>query len=230
MTELVKQTDGLPPSEAFLHLLPVPLTERIPCMPCGATVDVAAPPAGVLGDMRRDATGTTAGDELPRVVQLVGTQRLHAQQCAFDRFRAMYNQGRPHQALGQERPASRYVPSTRSYDEHPVPIACPPQCEVRLVSHDSTIRWRNAGSSSRIRSAGRRSGSRRAATASGRSSSGPFTWDGSTVSCTCGAERACASERRPISSTVPPAPRAPRASGASAPSRPCCKPSPRNAL
>jgi transposase InsO family protein len=39
---------------------------------------------------------------------------LAAAQRAFDRWRSVYNFDRPHQALGQEVPASRYRPSTRS--------------------------------------------------------------------------------------------------------------------
>lgn len=50
-------------------------------------------------------------------------------QRAFDRWRAVYNLERPHEALGQEVPATRYRPSSRSmpdrlpqveYDEHDI--------------------------------------------------------------------------------------------------------------
>ena len=50
-------------------------------------------------------------------------------QCAFDTWRTIYNLERPHEALGQEVPASRYRPSARSmpdripdveYDEHEI--------------------------------------------------------------------------------------------------------------
>ena len=40
---------------------------------------------------------------------------FRAQQRAFDRFREEYNEIRPHEALGQEVPASRYQPSHRPY-------------------------------------------------------------------------------------------------------------------
>ncbi len=40
---------------------------------------------------------------------------FQAQQRAFDRFRKEYNEVRPHEALGQEVPASLYMPSGRSY-------------------------------------------------------------------------------------------------------------------
>lgn len=41
-------------------------------------------------------------------------QDLDEVQCAFDRWRGVYNLERPHEALGQEVPASRYVPSSRA--------------------------------------------------------------------------------------------------------------------
>jgi len=50
-------------------------------------------------------------------------------QCAFDEWRQVYNLERPHQALGQDVPASRFRPSSRSmpdrlpvveYDEHEI--------------------------------------------------------------------------------------------------------------
>ena len=65
-----------------------------------------------------------------------------AQQRAFDRFRTMYNEERPHQALGQETPASRYTASPRPFVSNPGPPSYPPHFEIRLVSQDSTIRWK----------------------------------------------------------------------------------------
>jgi hypothetical protein len=76
MAKLAQQPDGVPPAEAFLYLFPVPLAERVPGVPGGSAVDVAAPAAGVLCDMGRDATFATAGDERLRVVELVGRDYL----------------------------------------------------------------------------------------------------------------------------------------------------------
>jgi transposase InsO family protein len=42
---------------------------------------------------------------------------LVEQQRVFDRFRGIYNDVRPHEALGQKTPASRYFPSTRPMPE-----------------------------------------------------------------------------------------------------------------
>lgn len=56
-------------------------------------------------------------------------RNLAAVQCALDRWRAIYNLDRPHEALGQHVPASRYRPSTRpmpdplpqvEYDDHEI--------------------------------------------------------------------------------------------------------------
>jgi transposase InsO family protein len=64
--------------------------------------------------------------------ELLALQRfrdLAAAQRAFDRWRAVYNLERPHQALGQEVPASRYRPSPR-----PMPDRLP---QVDYDSHET---------------------------------------------------------------------------------------------
>ena len=68
---------------------------------------------------------------------------LRTQQRAFDSFRKTFNFERPHQALQQERPASLYVPSPRPFPRNPEPVSYPAHFEVRQVSNDSTLRWRN---------------------------------------------------------------------------------------
>lgn len=68
---------------------------------------------------------------------------LRAQQRRFDRFRTIYNDERPHEALGQETPASVYHTSSRIYSNRPGPLLYPGHFEVRLVSQDSTIRWKS---------------------------------------------------------------------------------------
>jgi putative transposase len=52
--------------------------------------------------------------------EVLAAQRFHdlaAAQHAFDRWRIVYNFERPHEALGQDVPASRYRPSDRSLPE-----------------------------------------------------------------------------------------------------------------
>ena len=44
-------------------------------------------------------------------------QTMDRQQKRFDEFRHVYNNERPHEALGQKRPATIYRPSPRPYPE-----------------------------------------------------------------------------------------------------------------
>jgi hypothetical protein len=67
---------------------------------------------------------------------------LQAQQTRFNRFRAEYNDERPHEALDQETPASLYTVSPRALPRTLAPMAYPGHFEVRLVSRNSGIRWK----------------------------------------------------------------------------------------
>jgi putative transposase len=64
-----------------------------------------------------------------------------SQQLRFNRFRREFNNDRPHEALGQETPASFYHPSTRSLPRRLPPTEYPGHYEVRLVSNNGGIRW-----------------------------------------------------------------------------------------
>ena len=66
-----------------------------------------------------------------------------AQQARFARWRHTFNQERPHEALGMQRPADRYVRSARRYTEHPAPPVYPPHYHVRRVKRQGVIKWRN---------------------------------------------------------------------------------------
>lgn len=68
---------------------------------------------------------------------------LPACQGAFDRWRQIYNCQRPHEALGEEPPVSRYRPSPRLFCENLPPIAYSPGDIVRKVDGDGTISFRN---------------------------------------------------------------------------------------
>jgi transposase InsO family protein len=65
-----------------------------------------------------------------------------AQQLAFDRFRHEYNHERPHEALGQETPASRYEPSRRPFPDDVGDPEYPAPFEVRRVYADGGITFR----------------------------------------------------------------------------------------
>lgn len=66
---------------------------------------------------------------------------LPAQQRRFHRFRREFNERRPHQALDQETPASRYASSPRPWPGSPTTLDYPAHFERRLVSGNGGIRW-----------------------------------------------------------------------------------------
>lgn len=63
------------------------------------------------------------------------------QQCRFNRFRETYNAVRPHEALADETPASRWAPSPRPYPERIAPPEYPGHLEVRRVGSAGTFRF-----------------------------------------------------------------------------------------
>ncbi len=63
-----------------------------------------------------------------------GLTSLQAYQRAFDGFRREYNEVRPHEALGMERPAMRYRPSRRAYRPQPPEWEYPPGAHVRRLT------------------------------------------------------------------------------------------------
>jgi putative transposase len=66
-----------------------------------------------------------------------------AQQRNFDAFRREYNEDRPHEALGQTTPASRYRPSRRPYPEQLPPIEYPGHFLVKKITTGGTFRFRD---------------------------------------------------------------------------------------
>jgi transposase InsO family protein len=64
------------------------------------------------------------------------------QQRAFDRFRADYNDRRPHEALGQTPPAKHYEPSSRPMPDRPRPPEYGDQDSVRWVGNAGMFSWR----------------------------------------------------------------------------------------
>jgi putative transposase len=67
---------------------------------------------------------------------------LPAQQRAFDRFRPIYNEQRPHEALAYHTPATHYTTATRPYTGRVPPVDYPAGMSVRRVRHNGEIRWR----------------------------------------------------------------------------------------
>ncbi|MBV8895652.1 MAG: transposase family protein, partial [Acidobacteriaceae bacterium] len=68
---------------------------------------------------------------------------LDRQQKRVDEFRHVYNTERPHEALGQKRPATIYRPSPRAYPETLPPIEYAGHLEVRKVEHNGMMCWKN---------------------------------------------------------------------------------------
>jgi putative transposase len=66
---------------------------------------------------------------------------FRAQPWRFDAFRRTFNDVRPHEALGQRRPAALYTPSDRLYVPRLRPITSPAHFELRRVSTNGGIRW-----------------------------------------------------------------------------------------
>lgn len=66
---------------------------------------------------------------------------LSSQQRRFNQFREEYNQQRPHEALNQETPASRYGSSPPKMPPKLPSIDYPAHYEVRLVSRNGGIHW-----------------------------------------------------------------------------------------
>lgn len=63
------------------------------------------------------------------------------QQRKFDGFRRIYNNERPHEALGLEVPASQFTASRRPFPEKEPVIDYAPHLEIRLVSRQGYIKF-----------------------------------------------------------------------------------------
>jgi transposase InsO family protein len=64
-----------------------------------------------------------------------------AQQKRFDHFRREYNEERPHEALGQQTPASCYQPSQRCWPRRLPEIEYPADWITRRVSRSGQMKW-----------------------------------------------------------------------------------------
>jgi putative transposase len=65
------------------------------------------------------------------------------QQRKFDAFVREFNEERPHEALGQRRPAILYTPSPRPFPERLPQIEYDGHLETRTVSDNGMIKWKN---------------------------------------------------------------------------------------
>ena len=65
------------------------------------------------------------------------------QQERFDTFRREFNHVRPHEALGMDTPASRYIPSPRAYPCREPQVSYPDGWLVRKVQCDGDFSWKH---------------------------------------------------------------------------------------
>lgn len=76
--------------------------------------------------------------------ELLGTRwfaTMAEVQAEFDRWREVYNNERPHEAIGLEVPAARYTASKRAYPEQLPPIVYDSTDVIRKVMSDGAIRF-----------------------------------------------------------------------------------------
>jgi len=64
------------------------------------------------------------------------------QQAAFDRFRHEYNHERPHEALADATPASRYSSSPREMPRRIAKLEYEEDIEVRRISQQGSLKWK----------------------------------------------------------------------------------------
>jgi putative transposase len=79
--------------------------------------------------------------ELKRETTRPAAATRGAQQRRFEAFRRRYNEERPHEALDNATPASRWHPTPRPYPEHRVAPEYPSHMEVRRISTSGTFSW-----------------------------------------------------------------------------------------
>jgi len=66
------------------------------------------------------------------------------QQRKFDAFVQEFNEERPHESLGQRRPATVYVASPRPYPERLPPLEYPGNYETRKVTRNAMLKWKKS--------------------------------------------------------------------------------------
>lgn len=66
------------------------------------------------------------------------------QQRAFNQFRAVYNEERPHEGIAMQTPGSVYRPAEKHMPDRPAPMTYPDSFQVRRVNIHGQIRWRSS--------------------------------------------------------------------------------------
>ena len=94
----------------------------------------------VRWNAQASTTGKVGADK-SQSGKVVRTLDHAACQALFDPWRTMYNQVRPHEALGMQTPMSRYQSSLRTYPEELLPVEYPPEPsqQVRRVQKGGDV-------------------------------------------------------------------------------------------
>ena len=87
---------------------------------------------------------------LKRETVIPPARNLRKQQERFDHFQNEYNDERPHEGIGMKVPSEIYQPSHRRLPKKLPQVEYPGHFEVRLVSDNCGIRWKNKGKGGRV--------------------------------------------------------------------------------
>lgn len=97
---------------------------------------------------RRHPEDNGAHERMHRTLKAEATRptrrTAELQQRAFNRFRTIYNEERPHEALAMQPPASVYKPSSRPMPARLPVLSYPDTFQTRRVNGHGQIRWQGA--------------------------------------------------------------------------------------
>jgi len=131
---LALRSDGGPP---FASTGPARLTDlSVWVLQLDTRVEIIAPGKPQQNGRLERFHRTLKAETLP------AAEDCRAQQRVFDVWRREYNHERPHEALGQRRPASVYERSPRQYPRPLIKLQFEPFSEVARVDKNGSVRWR----------------------------------------------------------------------------------------
>jgi transposase InsO family protein len=131
---LAIRSDGGPP---FASTGPARLTElSVWLLQLGIRIEIIAP-----GKPQQNGRLERLHRTLKTEVASPARENCRAQQRAFDVWRREYNHERPHEALGQRRPATVYTPSLRRYPRPLVQVTPDPFSDVVRVDKHGFVKW-----------------------------------------------------------------------------------------
>ena len=133
LPEIIRTDNGIPFATASLHGLSA---LNLWWMQLGI-VHQRIPPA----QPQHNGTHERMHRDLKRETTRPAAANRRLQQRRFDAFRTRYNTERPHEALEDAMPRSRWHPSPRAYPERRPTPQYPAHLEVRRISTSGTFSW-----------------------------------------------------------------------------------------